>query len=667
MPSNEIGSGNGTIYPGAIDVNAIPEVNSPNAGKTKARKEPIEDLTAAVIAIETELGTDPAGALVDVKTFLQAQHQTNGTHKSTHGPHAWIDAADYATLTDAANAAIGKTLVISSSINLTLAEAAGGAVVIPATVLGVFPMAPGIINKNTAASFTCNAPVIGNAKYQWLSGFAAGDLLFGENIEEMPIEWTGGGIGKTAAQNYTAAAVLLASKTDWPIVKFGLGEYLIEHATLPAIKVAKRAGIRGVVMTPYAASLGTIIRNTGTTDCCEFDTPGFASFIEDMTLQGNVNSGMGLVLDNADNTRVTNVMIGDYSDATRGHGSHGLRIKKYSYWSRFENLWICKNGGDGINIGSYVTGTGTGTLNTLTDNTKAWATNEHQGNHFRDSAGNRFAVTANTATTLTVAGTPATGSYVLADYNHPTNDLRFRDIAVLNNAGKGIYATAVQTLSFVGSADVEGNAGLGVHLDTDCYVVSTDNFWIEGNNHGGVTPHDLTKEQIRVDGGQIAAHHRIRGALVGLGGINVISGNHIEIVNPMINGGWITLGANTTHCVVDLADGNATITDNGAWNQFRSTKIANADYGANIALLATSGTEYVEAKDSITVTLPDCSGSRFLIRTVSKKDAAGTITIARAGSNTINGATSITMTGQYSSRTLVGSDGRWVVASSVGS
>lgn len=170
----EVGSGNGTSWPTALDANAIPEVNSPAAGRTKARKEVVEDLTAICLRLEEIIGTSPQGSLADVKTFLQTHHQTDGTHKNTHGPHKWIDAADYATLTDAVNAAIGKTLVISSSINLTLAEAAGGAVVIPATVLGVFPMAPGVINKNTAISFTCNAPLLGNPMHQWLSGFAAG-------------------------------------------------------------------------------------------------------------------------------------------------------------------------------------------------------------------------------------------------------------------------------------------------------------------------------------------------------------------------------------------------------------------------------------------------------------------------------------------------------------
>lgn len=76
----ELGSGNGTSYPSGLDTDNTLEVNSPNAGKTKARAEVINDLNAAVVAIQTELGTDPAGSLADVKTFLQTEHGIDGTH-----------------------------------------------------------------------------------------------------------------------------------------------------------------------------------------------------------------------------------------------------------------------------------------------------------------------------------------------------------------------------------------------------------------------------------------------------------------------------------------------------------------------------------------------------------------------------------------------------------
>ena len=72
----ELGSGNGTGYPAALDVDNSVEADS----TTTARADVPNDLAAAVIAVQTELGTDPAGSLTDVKTFLQTEHSTDGTH-----------------------------------------------------------------------------------------------------------------------------------------------------------------------------------------------------------------------------------------------------------------------------------------------------------------------------------------------------------------------------------------------------------------------------------------------------------------------------------------------------------------------------------------------------------------------------------------------------------
>jgi hypothetical protein len=79
----ELGSGNGTSYPGTLDTDNVLEVDSPSASKTKARADVPNDANAAIVAIETELGTDPAGILADVKTFLQTEHNTDGTHNIT--------------------------------------------------------------------------------------------------------------------------------------------------------------------------------------------------------------------------------------------------------------------------------------------------------------------------------------------------------------------------------------------------------------------------------------------------------------------------------------------------------------------------------------------------------------------------------------------------------
>lgn len=65
-------------------------------------------------------------------------------------------------------------------------------------------------------------------------------------------------------------------------------------------------------------------------------------------------------------------------------------------------------------IGADDSGGGTGTLNTMTDASKNWpASKWASGFTVRDSADVVFAVTASDATTLTVAGTPADGDYVI--------------------------------------------------------------------------------------------------------------------------------------------------------------------------------------------------------------------------------------------------------------
>src|SRR3990170_6190402 len=168
---SEIGSGNGSSYPGSIDTNSVAEVNSPNAGRTRARKEVVEDLSAAVIAIENELGTDPAGSLSNVKTYLQTEHQVDRTHKSSHGPHVYIDEANYANFSAAAAAAPNKTLVVGRSINLDANTTINAST-------SLMPINPGVINAN-GFTLTINGPVVGDPKHQWLSGFAAGEVTFG--------------------------------------------------------------------------------------------------------------------------------------------------------------------------------------------------------------------------------------------------------------------------------------------------------------------------------------------------------------------------------------------------------------------------------------------------------------------------------------------------------
>lgn len=68
-------------------------------------------------------------------------------------------------------------------------------------------------------------------------------------------------------------------------------------------------------------------------------------------------------------------------------------------------------------------GTGTGTLNTLTDASKAWTVDRWIGSYLIDVNGAGYAITDSSATTLTVSGTPATGFYFITAVGD--KDLRY--------------------------------------------------------------------------------------------------------------------------------------------------------------------------------------------------------------------------------------------------
>ena len=77
----ELGSGDGSSFPESLDTNSILEVDSPAAEKTLVRADIPNDIAAAIIAIETELGINPAGSLVDLKTRLAVSLNDDGSIK----------------------------------------------------------------------------------------------------------------------------------------------------------------------------------------------------------------------------------------------------------------------------------------------------------------------------------------------------------------------------------------------------------------------------------------------------------------------------------------------------------------------------------------------------------------------------------------------------------
>jgi len=73
----ELGEGSGSGYPSAIDTNNKLEYDKESSEKTLARADVVNDLAAAIVAIETVLGTSPNGNatyVADLLDFFQASY-----------------------------------------------------------------------------------------------------------------------------------------------------------------------------------------------------------------------------------------------------------------------------------------------------------------------------------------------------------------------------------------------------------------------------------------------------------------------------------------------------------------------------------------------------------------------------------------------------------------
>lgn len=83
----------------------------------------------------------------------------------------------------------------------------------------------------------------------------------------------------------------------------------------------------------------------------------------------------------------------------------------FDFWDKISNHTSMQIQGF---IGADDSGTGTGTLNVMTDSGKNWpASKWASGFTVRDSAGVVFAISESDGTTLTVSGTPADGDYII--------------------------------------------------------------------------------------------------------------------------------------------------------------------------------------------------------------------------------------------------------------
>jgi hypothetical protein len=71
----ELGAGAGSGYPAVLDTDGTVE-----SGSTTTSYNLVNDLADAILAIQAELGTDPALSKTTVKAVLQTEHDNDGEH-----------------------------------------------------------------------------------------------------------------------------------------------------------------------------------------------------------------------------------------------------------------------------------------------------------------------------------------------------------------------------------------------------------------------------------------------------------------------------------------------------------------------------------------------------------------------------------------------------------
>lgn len=172
----------------------------------------------------------------------------------------WLLASKYATLS-AAITAIGSTqvtLIIDTAIN---ASNTAEAVIVPAT-LALMPISPGVISKNTATSLTINSAPVGNPMHQWLSGFAAGDVKFGDTSISMVFPEWWGAKSDGATDCYSAIMSAVKAFTRSGKVKLGRGIYKITNTIDLGSRTQGTVGLRTYL--EGIDDCNTIIVHTGT-------------------------------------------------------------------------------------------------------------------------------------------------------------------------------------------------------------------------------------------------------------------------------------------------------------------------------------------------------------------------------------------------------------------
>ena len=246
----------------------------------------------------------------------------------THGIYAHM----FSSFTDAVTAADGKTLIIMGSISLP-----SGAITIPATVLGVHFIAPGVLVKGSATSLTILAPIVGNPMHQIFSGFAAGEVTFGDLINPILSCWWGWTAPATSSVNRLALQCSItallrsggSSYNDGELIITGGNYDIDDQINFPVglsyakITVAGFARIRYTGTQDDTKSMFRLTASSsGGFDGLTFENiylyannlAGFCWVIEGSSPTAYANNSHIFKNCNGERARVANVLIGDNAE-----------------------------------------------------------------------------------------------------------------------------------------------------------------------------------------------------------------------------------------------------------------------------------------------------------------------------------------------------------------
>ena len=278
-----------------------------------------------------------------------------------------VDASKYSSIKAACDA-IGtvnlRTLIVYAPINTSNAAEA----VTISSNISVLPCAPGVINKGSATSLTINGPVVGGPMHQWLSGFAAGEILFtarGLPFKIHPI-WFGmkGDFVTTGTVNNVAWGILMGAlisdSAAFPVIEFEPQGLYKWTNTMLINKTCTIYWNRAVLKCEDDAGQSNTAVRLEAADIHIYDGP----LVSSGSLSTNQSTnGIGLYLINADGARIYGPNISEFTSGIRIVGSSDAIIDVAIYNPIIANcttLFSCDASGAGssfnnINVfGGYI-------------------------------------------------------------------------------------------------------------------------------------------------------------------------------------------------------------------------------------------------------------------------------------------------------------------------